>query len=259
VTALLSYELAEPGHERLVVAADGTVSYEVLTAAHSAWADRAGTFRATLDPPELRVAEALARDLVGASPRTRRRTEPVVTAYVDGRRATHPLDGPTGTAAELLSDLVDRARQHPVAVVQLAVEVLDGGDVRLAFASVGVEPVTFQVEPASLQLRLEVDGQWRDGRYGPPARLSLVAPPDGFFPAALGPASLAAGRTARGLLPGAVPADQHVERVRVIVGGVLESADGAGEEPDDDDLFGDAAPPLHRFRVTSPPADSRPA
>ena len=256
MTALLSYELAKPGHERLVVAPDGTVSYEVLAAAHPAWADRAGTFRATLDPPELRVAEALARDLVGAPPRTRGRTEPVVTAYADGRSATHPLDGPTGTAPELLSDLVDRARQHPVAVVQLAAEVLDGGDVRLAFASVGVEPVTFQVEPASVQLRLEVDGQWRDGRYGPPARLSLVAPPDGFFPATLGPASLAAGRTARGLLPGAVPADQRVERVRVIVGGLLEPADGAGEEPDDDDLFGNAAPPLHRFRVMSPPTDS---
>ncbi len=257
MTALLSFELAEPGRERLIVAADGTVSYEVLAAAHPAWADRAGTFHATLDPPELRVAEALARDLVGASPRTRGRTEPVVTAYVDGRSATHPLDGPTGTSAELLSDLVDRARQHPVAVVQVTAEVL-GGDVRLAFASVGVEPVTFQVEPASLQVRLEVDGQWRDGRYGPPARLSLVAPPDGFFPATLGPASLAAGRTARGLLPGAVPADQQVERVRVIVGGLLAPADGAGEEPDDD-LFGNAVPPLHRFRVTSPPTDSRPA
>ena len=175
----------------------------------------------------------------------------MVTAYVDGRSATHPLDGPTGTAEELLSDLVDRARQHPVAVVQLAAELLDGGDVRLAFASVGVEPVTFQVEPASRQVRLEVDGQWRDGRYGPPARLSLVAPPDGFFSATLGPASLAAGRTARGLLPGAVPADQQVERVRVIVGGLLAPADGAGEEPDDD-LFGNAVPPLHRFRVTRP-------
>lgn len=257
MTALLSFELAEPGHERLVVAADGTVRYEVLAAAHPAWTDRAGTFRATLDPPELRVAEALARDLVGASPRTRGRTGPVVTASVDGRSATHPLDGPTGTAAELLSDLVDRARQHPVAVVQLAAEVLGGGDVRLALASVGVEPVTFQVDPALLQVRLEVDGQWHDGRYGAPDRLSLVAPPGGFFPATLGPAALAAGRTARGLLPGAVPADQQVERVRVIVGGVLETAAEAGEEADDD-LFGDAAPPLHRFRVTSPPADTRP-
>jgi hypothetical protein len=115
------------------------------------------------------------------------------------------------------------------------------------------------VEPASLQVRLEVHGQWRDGRYGPPPRLSLVAPPDGFFAATQGPASLAAGRTARGLLPGAVPADQQVERVRVIVGGLLEPVDGAVEEADGDDLFGDAASPLHRFRVTSPPADSRPA
>ena len=253
VTALLSFELAEPGHERLVVAADGTVSYEVLAAAHPAWADRAGTFRATLDPPELRVAEALARDLVEAPPRTRGRTEPVITAYVDGHSATHPLDGPRGTAAELLSDLVDRARQNPVAVVQLAAEVLDGGDVRLAFASVGIEPVTFQVEPASLQVRLEIDGQWRDGRYRAPARFSLVAPPDGFFLATLGPASLAAGCTARGLLPGVLPGDQQVERVRVIAGGLLE----LGEEPGVDDLFGDAAPPLHRFRVTSPPADAR--
>ena len=79
-----------------------------------------------------------------------------------------------------------------------------------------------------------------------------------FFPVTLGPASLAAGSTARGLLPGAVRADQRVECVRVIVGGLLAPADGAGEEPDDD-LFGNAVPPLHRFRVTSPPTDSRPA
>jgi hypothetical protein len=170
----------------------------------------------------------------------------VVTAYADGRSATHPLDGPTGTAAELLSDLVDRARQHPVAVVQLAAEVLDGGDVRLAFASVGVEPVTFQVEPASLQVRLEVDGQWRDGRYRTPARFSLVAPPDGLFPATLGPASLAAGHTARGLLPGALPADLQVERVRVIAGGALEPLTGRRSTRP-----GDAAPPLHRFRCKS--------
>ena len=104
----------------------------------------------------------------------------VVTAHVDGRSATHPLDGPHGTAAELLSDLVDRARQDPVAVVQLAAEVLDGGDVRVAFASVGTEPVTFQVDAASLRVRVEVDGQWRDGRSTPPSRFSLVAPPDGI-------------------------------------------------------------------------------
>ena len=174
----------------------------------------------------------------------------MVSAHVGGRSATHPLDGPHGTAAELLSDLVDRARQDPVAVVQLAAEVLDGGDVRVAFASVGTEPVTFQVEPASLRVRVEVDGQWRDGRSAPPSRFSLVAPPDGIFPAVLAPASLAPGRTARGLLA----VGEQADRLRVVVEGLIEPADGADVEPDDDDLFGSAAPPLRRFRVTSPPA-----
>jgi hypothetical protein len=250
VAALLTFELADLGHERLVVDTDGTVSYEVLAAAHPAWSDRAGTFRATLDPPELRVAQTLARDLVDAHPRTRGRTQPVVTAHVDGRSATHPLDGPHGTAAELLSDLVDRARQEPAAVVQLTAEVLDGGDVRVAFASVGTEPVTFQIEPASLRVRVQVDGQWRDGRSAPPSRFSLVAPPDGIFPAVLAPASLAPGRTARGLLA----VGEQADRIRVVVEGLIEPADGADVEPDDDDLFGSAAPPLRRFRVTSPPA-----
>jgi hypothetical protein len=40
----------------------------------------------------------------------------------------------------------------------------------------------------------------------------------------------------------------------VVAGGLIEPADGADAEPDDDDLFGSAAPPLRRFRVTSPPA-----
>ena len=86
MAALLTFELAEPGRERLVVDTDGTVSYEVLVAAHPAWADRAGTFRATLDPPELRVAEALARDLVDAHPRTRCRAGRRAGAWRCGRR-----------------------------------------------------------------------------------------------------------------------------------------------------------------------------
>ena len=55
----------------------------------------------------------------------------MVTAHVDGHSTTHPLDGPQGTAAELLSDLVDRARQNPVAVVQLTAEAVNEVDVRL--------------------------------------------------------------------------------------------------------------------------------
>jgi hypothetical protein len=116
--------------------------------------------------------------------------------------------------------------------------------------SIETEPVTFQVEPASLRVRVQVDGQWRDGRSAPPSRFSLVAPPDGIFPAVLAPASLAPGRTARGLLA----VGEQADRIRVVVEGLIEPADGADVEPDDDDLFGSAAPPLRRFRVTSPPA-----
>ncbi len=47
---------------------------------------------------------------------------------------------------------------------------------------------------------------------------------------------------------------EQADRLRVVVEGLIEPADGADVEPDDDDLFGSAAPPLRRFRVTSPPA-----
>ena len=178
------------------------MSYEVLAAAHPAWADRAGTFRAALDPPELRVAEALARDLVEALPANPR---PDGTRGHGVRRRPQrdaPARRPHGTAAELLSDLVDRARQHPVAVVQLAAEVLDGGDVRVAFASVGIEPVTFQVEPG---VAAGAAGGRRAVARRPVPTAGPVLPRGAarrVLPGRFGPASLAAGRTARGLLPG---------------------------------------------------------
>ena len=62
---VLEFSLDGPGKERLVVHRDGTASYLVLSAAHPAWASRAGLFRTTL------TYEA-DRGRRGDRPRTRR-------------------------------------------------------------------------------------------------------------------------------------------------------------------------------------------
>ena len=122
---VLEFSLDGPGKERLVVhrTARRATSYSAPPIPRGR--PGPGLFRTTLDREQTEDAAAIARELVATSPRPRGRSGPVVTATHGDREATHPLEGPAGPAAELLSDLIEHVREHPLAVVTFAAEAVN--------------------------------------------------------------------------------------------------------------------------------------
>jgi hypothetical protein len=262
---LLAFELTGPGRERVVVDEVGRVFYQVLQSSSAGWADRAGTFGTMLDEAVLDGARSLARELVGRSPETRDRTGPVVSASVDGRRETHPLRDPTEPASTLLAELIDRARGTPLAAFQVAAD-LPGSGVRVAFTSIGSDPVTFKLDPSSLVVLAERGGTWQPAWHGPPARTLALVDPDGFIGGTTAPATLEPGRVGRAVIPDLIPEPgTGVARIQLVVEGTVTllghaEDDGSGVAGvfGGHNLLADDDLPWARFHVASPAADLEP-
>jgi hypothetical protein len=250
---VLEFTLDSPGKERLVVDGDGMASYLVLSAAHPGWASRAGLFRTQLTPPEIEGAASIARELVATSPMSRGRTGPVVTATVGDREATHPLEGPAGPAAELLSDLIERVREHPVAVVTLAAEAINGVDVRLKFENIGTESVNLRIARDSCRLSVRSREAWTTvWRSTASTRLALVAQPQGFLDGVNSMAILAPGMVARAMLPGALSeAGEPSGEATVELHGWVD-IEGLASDSDEPDPLEDSLPGVWPFRLTTP-------
>ena len=251
---VLEFSLDGPGKERLVVHRDGIASYLVLSAAHPAWASRAGLFRTTLTPKQTEDAGSIARELVATSPRPRGRSGPVVTATHDDREATHPLEGPAGPAAELLSDLIEHVREHPVAVVTFAAEAVNRVDVRLKFESIGAEPVDLRIARDSCRVSIRSGDTWNTVWLSTAStRLALVAQPEGFLDGVNSMATLEPGMVARTMLPGALSeAGGSFGEVSVELHGWLD-IEGLESDSDDSDPFEDSLPGAWPFRLASVP------
>ena len=251
---VLEFTLDVPAKERLVVDHDGTASYLVLSAAHPGWAYRAGLFRTRLPTEKIKNAASIARELVATSPKPRGRSGPVVTATVGGREATHPLEGPAGPAAELLSDLIEHVREHPVAVVTFAAEAVNRVDVRLKFESIGAEPVDLRIARDSCRVSIRSGDTWNTVWLSTAStRLALVAQPGGFLDGVNSMATLEPGMVARTMLPGALSeAGDSFGEVSVELHGWLD-IEALESDSDDSDPFEDSLPGAWPFRLASVP------